>query len=629
MYQSIIAILCEAACRSYEKPRCYRKGGYVRGWNRHVSGSHREARLRFQLWREAGKPLGGQLYDNIVQTRKDFKSKLKWCQDNQDQIVMDKLACLHSNNNFKSFWKSTNSLNHGSGFRVSVDGLTDTAEISNLFKDLFTVKSPLGPSSFGGDLVRPLSQNLLMRFSAREVKNVIVHMKRGKSPGHDGLSVEHLRHAGIHLPRVLALFFNCCVSHSYMPKDMMRTIVVPIVKNRTSDISDKGNYRPISLATIVAKVFDSLLNKVLNNYIKLHDAQHGFREGLSTETAVLCLKKTVSYYTGNNTPVFACFLDMSKAFDMVSYDKLWSKLCDANVPSEVICIFKYWYSHQVNCVRWANVLSDEYIMECGVRQGGLTSPTLFNVYINDLIVELSSLHAGCYIDGVAFNNISYADDMALLSPSMAGLLKLLKVCECYAEGHGLRYNTKKSELLIFKAAIKSDESYPAVSLNGCVLNRVRQFKYLGHIVSEDLKDNLDVDRERRALAVKCNMLIRRFSRCTDSVKITLFRAYCQVFYTCSLWTNYTLKAVNALRVQYNNAFRMLLGLPRFCSASGMFVDAQTDSFAAVRRKRAASLLRRVRASTNGHLSVIANKLDCPIIWFLSQLHAPVQRGTVY
>ncbi|XP_045457857.1 uncharacterized protein LOC123668107 [Melitaea cinxia] len=57
-------------------------------------------------------------------------------------------------------------------------------------------------------------------------------------------------------------------------------------------------------------------------------------------------------------------------------------------------------------------------MECGVRQGGPTSPLLLNLYINELIGELSSTHSGCYIDNVCVNNISYADDMELLGPTV-------------------------------------------------------------------------------------------------------------------------------------------------------------------------------------------------------------------
>lgn len=82
-----------------------------------------------------------------------------------------------------------------------------------------------------------------------------------------------------------------------MPQEFMKTVVVPIVKNRTGDVSIISNYRPIFLATIVGKFLDSLLGKQLRKHLKLHEAQFGFRLGVSIETATLCLKYTVQYYT--------------------------------------------------------------------------------------------------------------------------------------------------------------------------------------------------------------------------------------------------------------------------------------------------------------------------------------------
>lgn len=158
----------------------------------------------------------------------------------------------------------------------------------------------------------------------------------------------------------------------------MRTIVVPIQKNRTGDSSDRANYRPISLATTAAKVLDSVLNANLIKIVHLHDAQFGFRAGLSTESAILSLKHAVGYYTARRTPVYACFLDLSKAFDRVHYDLLWDKLGNAGVLGECISLLRFWYANQKNYVRWAGALSDEYKLECGVRQGGLSSPLLFN-----------------------------------------------------------------------------------------------------------------------------------------------------------------------------------------------------------------------------------------------------------
>ncbi|CAK1597452.1 unnamed protein product [Parnassius mnemosyne] len=560
----------------------------------------------------------------MCETRRDFKSKLKWCQNNAEQLKMDKIASSHSLKKFKEFWKLTNKLSPKSSLPANIQGQSQPGDIANLFKDHFKVESPRGPSSRVIDSER-LGRSCI-RISPKEVSEVINSMTRGKSPGHDGLSIEHLVHAGAHLPRVLAMFLSLCIAHQYLPTDLMKTIVVPILKNRTGDTSDLNNYRPISLATIIAKVLDSLLDRQLRKHIHLHDAQFGFKPGLSTESAILCLKQTVRYYTDRKTPVYACFLDLSKAFDLVSYDILWRKLQkETNLPQEIISVFKYWYSNQINYVRWGSSFSERYGLECGVRQGGLSSPTLFNLYINQLIVELSSTKVGCSIDGICINNISYADDMVLLSPTIGALRRLLGICESYAKTHGLKYNVTKSELMVFNSGTKRQLTMPTVKLCDSPLKRVVKFKYLGHWVTEDLNDDLDIERERRALAVRCNMLARRFARCTKEVKVTLFKAYCQCFYTCNLWVRYTQRAYNVLRVQYNNAFRVLLGLPRYCSASAMFAEAHTDGFHAIIRKRSASLLSRLRNSTNSILNTLADRWDSAIMRHWLSLHVKLNK----
>ncbi|XP_061705685.1 uncharacterized protein LOC133516678 [Cydia pomonella] len=199
--------------------------------------------------------------------------------------------------------------------------------------------------------------------------------------------------------------------------------------------------------------------------------------------------------------------------------------------------------------------------------------------------------------------------MVLLSASACGLAKLISICERYAASHGLVYNVSKSECVIFKVKGKCPPVFPPVRLNGQPLTIVDQFKYLGHVVSADLKDDADIERERRALSVRANMIARRFAHCSKEVKVSLFRAYCTSFYTSSLWADYTYKRYNALRVQYNNAYRVLMGLSRFCSASGMFAEARVDCFYTTMRKRATSLVRRVRASSNSILTMLADRVD--------------------
>lgn len=199
--------------------------------------------------------------------------------------------------------------------------------------------------------------------------------------------------------------------------------------------------------------------------------------------------------------------------------------------------------------------------------------------------------------------------MVLLGPTAGSIREMLRTCEEYAVKHGLMYNVRKSEYLIFGAPGKPICYKPTISLNGVPLKRVTQFKYLGHYVTDDLKDQVDMDRERRTLAARCNMLAHRFARCSVEAKITLFKAYCQNFYTGALWVNYTRKALDVLRVQYNNGFRVLLGLPRFCSASTMFAEAHTNDFYAIMRNKTASLLSRLRSSSNSILKTLSDLND--------------------
>ena len=79
-------------------------------------------------------------------------------------------------------------------------------------------------------------------------------------------------------------------------------------------------------------------------------------------------------------------------------------------------IFQYWYANQTNNYRWVDSLSNMYRLECGMRQGGLTFPKLFNLYRTEVLVELSYTRVGCLIDIDWMNDLSHADDMRLLSP---------------------------------------------------------------------------------------------------------------------------------------------------------------------------------------------------------------------
>lgn len=93
-------------------------------------------------------------------------------------------------------------------------------------------------------------------------------------------------------------------------------------------------------------------------------------------------------------------------------------------------------------------------------------------------------------------------------------------------------------MMVFKPGKKTLSTIRLITLAGTLLIRVVSLKYLGHWVTEDMSENLDLD-PRRALSVRCSMLARRFARCTKEVKTALFKTSCQSLYTCSLWVSYS------------------------------------------------------------------------------------------
>lgn len=187
---------------------------------------------------------------------------------------------------------------------------------------------------------------------------------------------------------------------------------------------------------------------------------------------------------------------------MVNYWKLFLKLLDDSCNSSVITILAFWYSHQQVCVRWRNSLSSSFHIAIGTRQGGILSPTLFSRYIRDLLAEITQLHVGCNIGGLFVNVLAYADDIVLLAPSWSALQHLLSALQQHVSNIDMICSTKKSVCMIFEPRDRTkimNVSFQQFTLEGCSLQFAKMFKYLGHMITDSLSDDDDVQREIRNL----------------------------------------------------------------------------------------------------------------------------------
>ena len=100
-------------------------------------------------------------------------------------------------------------------------------------------------------------------------------------------------------------------------------------------------------------------------------------------------------------------------------------------------------------VRWNGEFSQPFTVSNGVKQGGIISPTLFCIYIDELLNELKKSGSGCYIGFNFYVALGYADDIILLNPSICGMQKMLNICNKYAVSHKMQFNVKKSQVMFF------------------------------------------------------------------------------------------------------------------------------------------------------------------------------------
>ena len=156
------------------------------------------------------------------------------------------------------------------------------------------------------------------------------------------------------------------------------------------------SYRPISLASALSKALEWCILLQYPEYFTTSGLQFGFKERMSTTLCTGTVKNVISRYMHEGSSVFACFLDASKAFDLVNHEILFNRLLERNFPVHLTRFFLTWYKDQRMCVRWKNAFSDSFPISNGVRQGGVLSPILFTIYIDDLLDNLRNCGVGCF-----------------------------------------------------------------------------------------------------------------------------------------------------------------------------------------------------------------------------------------
>ena len=206
-----------------------------------------------------------------------------------------------------------------------------------------------------------------------------------------------------------------------------------------------------------------------------------FRPGRSTTDQIFTLKQIFEKSWEYGKDLFACFVDLEKAYDRVPRDKLWKVLQEYGV-------IKSFYCRPVVCVRVNGKQSKPFHVGIGLRQGCVLSPLLFIVYMN-WIDKCSQADECATIGNCKISRLLFANDLVLLSSTESGLQRALNNFADACNTAGMKISTAKTEVL----HLSRNPDQCVLQVNGATLKQVEKFKYLGVAFTSDGRQDEELD----------------------------------------------------------------------------------------------------------------------------------------
>jgi hypothetical protein len=234
----------------------------------------------------------------------------------------------------------------------------------------------------------------------------IAKSTNNNSTGPDKINIKHLKNLGPKAIKYLTKIFNISLNRNIIPHIWKLANIVPVLKPN-KDPGEGSSYRPISLLSPIAKTLEKTILPLITPGIPNIPHQHGFKAKHSTTTALHHLNTHIAKGFNNDKPpsrTVVVALDMSKAFDTVNIQKLTVKLLNTDLPPKIIKFIANYLKGRKAYTTLNTAKSKQQLSKAGVPQGGVLSPTLFNLYTSDIPLPPPDTL-----------NITYADDITVFS----------------------------------------------------------------------------------------------------------------------------------------------------------------------------------------------------------------------
>jgi retron-type reverse transcriptase len=282
----------------------------------------------------------------------------------------------------------------------------------------------------------------------KRTMKIMKNLANNKAMGAAGVVNEHYKYGPDHvLNEIVAGIFQLMINYQYMPYFFNVGIVKPIIKDASQSCSAINTMRPLTISDTLANIYEKYMLVEVEVEFENHCVQFGFKKHSSCQHAKFTLREVIFEYKSKGKMLLLSSLDFCKAFDKTNREYLFAKMRKGELNMLIwASLYKY---YERSCAYVSNKGENSVLFKTtkGVKQGGPMSPKLYAIYVDDMLKELQESENGCKLGTKTINAIMYADDTAILAPTIQILHKLLKIVQIYCYEHQIKFNISKSNYM--------------------------------------------------------------------------------------------------------------------------------------------------------------------------------------
>ena len=438
--------------------------------------------------------------------------------------------------------------------QLTEDDLEKANVLNNFFSSVFVTEGDTPSPPFESNYTSTLST---INVSVLDMENQLKSLKINKSPGPDGIHPKLLYECAKVLAYPLKLLFDATMKTGKIPSKWKIAEVKPLFKKGSKSIA--GNYRPVSLTSIVCKVFESFVRDAVNSHLisnnLLAPQQFGFCKGRSCVTNLLNTLQDWFQFIDQNIPVDAIYLDFRKAFDSVPHKRLIEKLTGYGIQDSMLSWIKDFLTNRTQYVTVNNSRSHSVPVSSGVPQGSVLGPSLFIYFINDLPSMCEAFVTVFADDTKTYKEIKSTEDCCILQRTINAL-------DEWSDRWLIGFNADKCNVLHLGRNNIRHDYYMKKGNEYITLKKSDCEKDLGVYVDSQLNFNTHISTQIKKARSAAGVINRHIINKTPNIMVPLFKAMVRPIleYANCVWAPYLKKDVNALESIQRHFTKKIVGL---------------------------------------------------------------------